>query len=84
MSNQKGSVAIANSMDRLGDSLASQMNDVKDFYTKNDNPATTAISSIRKADLNVGNPDVNVQRSAEDLYVDLLNSVNMTMSQSKQ
>lgn len=81
MANQKWSSAIANSMTRLGNSLASQVTDIKDFYIKNDNPSSS-VKIPKVTSLDIVSPDAITQRAAGDLSTMLTQTINETIDAS--
>lgn len=83
MANKAWVNALANSMDRLGNSLKTQINDVKDFYTKNDNQSTP-ITLPATAAMDVSKPDIASKQWSDDLYADLMWATNETLAQSRK
>lgn len=80
--NQQGTSALSNSMSRLGDSFAREVNDVKDFYTKNDNQQSS-ITLPSKWLLDISTPDFATKKENENLYASLVWVMNSTLAQSK-
>jgi|GEM_PF-2996868 len=70
-------------MTRLGDSLKSEMNDVKEFYTKNDNQR--APISIPAAMVSENrSKDISTALTSKKLYANLMGSVDSTLAQSRK
>lgn len=80
--NKEGSSALANSMKNVGDALKTQVNDVKNFYIKNNNQQSY-IAVPKTALLDVNSPDIATQNKADDLYTNLMTTINDTMKNSK-
>ncbi len=80
--NKDGTSALANSMKNVGDALKAQVNDVKDFYIKKDNQQSY-IATPKTALLDVNSPDIATQNNSDNLYANLMGTINDTMAKSK-
>lgn len=69
-------------MQQLGNSLKTQISDVKEFYVKNDNEAS-AITPPSVGIIPRELAEISTTSQTQDLYTSLLATVNSTLSASR-